>query len=227
MSNEQRDSVSPVVCRDTRGQRIGKAVTWGLFKMACGGLLALGFLAFCRLGMERSVRAMDRAQAFLERELLGAGAKTGITIDLDSGESLEGPLDESELENLILDSSRTYGIAATTLRRILSVESSNNPRAFNKKSGALGIGQLVGSTRKTIHIDDVEAIEPRTGIDAAAYWYSQILKENDGDEAAAIQNYYCGKRNCIGTPKGLAYLAKVAPELLPKAPQIKGVRRFG
>jgi len=112
------------------------------------------------------------------------------------------------LKDYINDSARAYHVDPRVIGALIQVESAGQAAAINKRSDARGLGQLIRPTRRALRLDNSEVFDPRTNVDATAYWYSRILRQHKGDERKAIENYYCGTK-CIGGKSAEAYLQRV------------------
>ncbi len=85
----------------------------------------------------------------------------------------------------------TYGTPGKLLDNLMMVESSGNPKAINKESGALGAYQFLPSTvamlkKQGVSFDPMDGDQSRA---AADYYISTLAKQNGGDYKKAMAQY--------------------------------------
>lgn len=199
-------------------ERIGRWVSYQLCRMTVALLMAL--VAIFIIGS-----AFIQAQEVMLGAYRAVLGEEGVTFAADY--KTAAPMEQvtpASLDALVDKYAAIYDVDAGTLRGIIAKESSWNPKAVNPKGNARGLGQLLPSTRRKLGISEQEAHDPVIAVRAAASWLSIKKHEQRGDEAEAVQSYYCGpsERICIGKRKGLDYLKSVVRKYdsRPKAPQI-------
>ncbi|REG57623.1 transglycosylase-like protein with SLT domain [Paraburkholderia sp. BL6669N2] len=100
--------------------------------------------------------------------------------------------------NFISQSARKYNLDPQMLAAIMQVESKGDPLAVSP-TGAGGLMQITRGNQKAYGLKDYR--DPATNIDVGARIYSEFLKRNKGDVAAALVGY-----NGNSDP---AYVAKI------------------
>lgn len=89
------------------------------------------------------------------------------------------------------DSTKTYGTPSQLLDNLEMVESSGNPKAVNKQTGATGAYQFLPSTvqmlaKQGVNFDPTDAAQSRA---AADYYINQLAQRHGGDYAKAMADY--------------------------------------
>lgn len=225
--------------KDSLSERIGKRVSWELAKLAIGAWIVIAVMnatydAWMKIKLVINSGWANVASSFEP----GARAKSVELIEPALGISFAPdyatatPMESYEPEHLdaLVDHyAAIYEVDAGTLRGIITQESSWNPNAVN--DGALGLGQLRPSTRRKLGITEEEAHDPKVAIRATASWLAIKKKEQGGDEAEAVQSYFCGPSDavCVNKPKGIDYLKQVVKkyDTPPPAPKGLNAKRVG
>lgn len=140
---------------------------------------------------------------------------------------MEGPGSPDHIARLIHASVEAYSpeecpIDPLDIRAIMQVESTFKPESVSD-ADARGLMQLNPRTRRVLGYSEADAHDVVTGIGGGVKWFAAILNEQNCNRDRAIQNYFCGRLECIGTKKGKGYLAKVnyaRKNPAPQAPQI-------
>lgn len=113
----------------------------------------------------------------------------------------------------VFDSAGTqYGVDPNLLRSIAQTESSGNPNAVNKDTGATGLMQLLPSTAKSLGVTD--PTDPVQAINGAAQLMAQNLKRYKNPEQA-IKAYHGGTDQANWGPITDDYLDKVKNNYQP------------
>jgi hypothetical protein len=127
-----------------------------------------------------------------------------------SGKSVQiGGYNEPETKP-VFSKTQSYGTPAKLLDNTIQVESSGNPYAINRESGAMGIGQFMPDTVAMLHKQGVEfnpfnPVEARAAMD---YYISTLSKKHGGDYSKAMAEYGGFK-----TKDPSQYLSKVLHEV--------------
>jgi hypothetical protein len=74
---------------------------------------------------------------------------------------------------------------------VIQVESGNNPKAINKKSGAAGLGQFMPETAKMLGIDPMDPVQAKAGVNK----YLDYLQQKFGNIDHALMAYNWGEGN--------------------------------
>ena len=127
-----------------------------------------------------------------------------------SGKSVQiGGYTEPEIKPKF-DKTQSYGTPARLLDNTIQVESSGNPHAVNRESGAMGIGQFMPDTVAMLHKQGVEfnPFNPTEARAAMDYYISTLAKKHGGDYTKAMTDYGGFK-----TKDPSQYLSKVLHEV--------------
>jgi soluble lytic murein transglycosylase-like protein len=92
-------------------------------------------------------------------------------------------------EALIQQASAAYGVDATILKRLIASESHFDPNIINKKSGAIGLAQVMPDHIQNGLITEAQARDPATAINFAAAHLAQNLRNEGGDYRNALLRY--------------------------------------
>jgi hypothetical protein len=91
-----------------------------------------------------------------------------------------------ELAPVVQQAAAKYGVDPKQLAWLLSTESRWNPKAYNRLSGTMGIGQFKPGTAAEMQIDPWD---PQQAIMGAAGYLRKMLDKNGGDYERAIGRY--------------------------------------
>ena len=89
---------------------------------------------------------------------------------------------------------RRYGVPASLVTAVISVESEFNPRAVSRR-GALGLMQLMPSTAALLGVRD--AFDPEQNVDGGARYLRDLLDRFDNDVSLALAAYNAGPQAVI------------------------------
>lgn len=118
----------------------------------------------------------------------------------------------NDYDNLIVGAANQYKVDPQLLKAVMSVESSGNPNAYNRSSGATGLMQFIPSTAQE---QGVLPTDPISSVYGGAAYLSQLL-DRYGNIDTALQHYSGGG----GAPyarKILDAYHTVAPPVAPTA----------
>jgi hypothetical protein len=89
------------------------------------------------------------------------------------------------------DVNKSYGTPEKLLENLKMVESSGNPNAINKESGAMGHYQFIPSTVEALKKEGVEfdPFDPKESKAAADYYIQKLAKKHGGDYEKAMADY--------------------------------------
>lgn len=93
----------------------------------------------------------------------------------------------SQLNDIVEERARYYGVDPEDIRRIIWHESRGNPNAKNPASSASGLMQLLQGTFKLKN-----PFDPYENIDRGTKFYADMLKQFNGDKALAARAYAWG-----------------------------------
>lgn len=117
-----------------------------------------------------------------------------------------------DYDNLIVGASNQYQVDPQLLKAVMSVESSGNPAAYNRSSGATGLMQFIPSTARE---QGVLPTDPVSSVYGGAAYLSQLLNQY-GNVDAALQ-HYSGGGGAPYAKKILDAYRTVTPPIAPGA----------
>lgn len=123
------------------------------------------------------------------------------------------------------------GLPRGLLPAVADTESSWNPKAFNKSSGAAGLFQFIPDTGNRYGLTAQERYDPEKSATAAAQYFQDNLKRYGGDIAKSLAQYNGG--NAAVTSDGnlslkketVDYLLKILPQVQGGLEQHPGIRQ--
>jgi len=81
---------------------------------------------------------------------------------------------------------RKYGIDPAVFQALIKQESGWNPSALNRKSGAMGLGQIMPGNRNMYGLD---ASIPEQNLEISAHYLADLLRKYHGDWAQVLKQY--------------------------------------
>src|SRR5215510_10393890 len=100
------------------------------------------------------------------------------------------PERERQLEPLIIESAKRYGIDPRILRAVCFIESRFRPSAVSPK-GARGLMQFMPETARRYGLQNPH--DPKAAIEAAAHYLSDLLRKFGGRVDLALAAYNAGE----------------------------------
>lgn len=94
----------------------------------------------------------------------------------------------NDYDNLIVGASNQYNVDPQLLKAVMAVESSGNPGAYNRSSGASGLMQFIPSTAQE---EGVLPTDPVSSVYGGAAYLNELLTKY-GNVDAALQHYSGG-----------------------------------
>ena len=96
-----------------------------------------------------------------------------------------------DYSQVITETEKKYNLKPGILKKLIEVESSNNPAAISK-AGAIGLTQLMPATASELGVDPTD---PLQNIDGGARYLRKNLDRFGGDYSQAIAGYNAGPNN--------------------------------
>lgn len=106
-----------------------------------------------------------------------------------------------------------HGLDPNVFAGMINVESSGNPNALNKSSGAAGLGQLIPSNFAKYGVKNPYDIDQN--LDASAHLLADNLKAANGDMNLALKYYFAGQDQSKWGPNTAAYPGLVMSRVPP------------
>lgn len=116
------------------------------------------------------------------------------------------------IADYVQDAAARYGVPASLVAAVISVESASNSRAVSQR-GALGLMQLMPGTAALLGVRD--AFDPRENVDAGARHLRDLLDRFSNDVSLALAAYNAGPQAVVKHggmppyPETRAFVARV------------------
>jgi len=130
-------------------------------------------------------------------------------------------LKPTEYDNLFQKAGEKYNVDPNLLKSIAKVESDFNPNAENKKSGALGMMQIMPQTAKGIEKNYNIVVDPRdaeSSVFGAAALMDELLTKYDNDVYKALEDYNGGPSLVGKSAETKKYSEDVMKYVMGKSP---------
>ena len=157
----------------------------------------------------------DRRLAGRRKMLVGAGLLATMTaaapralnyrasadgeVDVATGDFRVPSFDRKDLEQVIAEAAKTYGVSADLVRAVIQTESQFDPAAVSPV-GALGLMQLMPVTAAYLGVAD--PFDPRQNVNGGVRYLSMLLDRFDGNVALALAGYNAGP-TAVARHKGI------------------------
>lgn len=162
------------------------------------------------------------------------GLLTGGKVTLDSIEERSAAggwanYSKNQLQARVSKVNSDAGLPAGLLPAVAERESSWNPKALNKHSGAAGLFQFISDTGRRYGLTAEERFDPEKSASAAANYFQDNLKRYGGDIAKSLAQYNGGnaavrRDGSLNLKKETVdYLLKILPKVEGGADQHPGI----
>ncbi len=123
------------------------------------------------------------------------------------------------IQNFVEQANNTYRLPKNMMSAIAEVESSWNPFAINKSSGAAGLFQFIPSTAKAYGLEGKDVFDPNKATLAAGKYLNDLNQRYNGDVAKMLTAYNGGR---IDRDGNLSLRMETVNYLIKLLPQIQG-----
>ncbi|WP_105466913.1 lytic transglycosylase domain-containing protein [Escherichia coli] len=123
------------------------------------------------------------------------------------------------IQNFVEQANNTYRLPKNMMSAIAEVESSWNPFAINKSSGAAGLFQFIPSTAKAYGLEGNDVFDPNKATLAAGKYLNDLNQRYNGDVAKMLTAYNGGR---IDRDGNLSLRMETVNYLIKLLPQIQG-----
>ncbi|EBZ2217780.1 transglycosylase SLT domain-containing protein [Salmonella enterica subsp. enterica serovar Montevideo] len=123
------------------------------------------------------------------------------------------------IQNFVEQANNTYRLPKNMMSAIAEVESSWNPFAINKSSGAAGLFQFIPSTAKAYGLEGKDVFAPNKATLAAGKYLNDLNQRYNGDVAKMLTAYNGGR---IDRDGNLSLRMETVNYLIKLLPQIQG-----
>ncbi|WP_237929977.1 transglycosylase SLT domain-containing protein [Buttiauxella sp. S19-1] len=134
---------------------------------------------------------------------------------------------KGNIQNFVQQANDAAGLPSGLMSAIAEKESSWNPLAINKGSGAAGLFQFMPGTAKGYGLEGEDVFDPNKATIAAAKYLSDNMKHYDGDIAKSLTQYNGGridkKGNLSLKKETVDYLIKILPKVQGGLEQHPGI----
>jgi soluble lytic murein transglycosylase-like protein len=103
---------------------------------------------------------------------------------------------------IFFNSQFVYAVSPQLVEAIIQVESGGNPRAYNKRSGAIGLGQFIPSTYRSLGYTKQQMLNPDINRKAMYRYLGMLKVECRSNQSCMVRSYFAGYK---GKNKRSAY----------------------
>jgi len=136
---------------------------------------------------------------------------------------------KGNIQNFVELANKTYQLPDGLMGAIAQKESSWNPLAQNKSSGAAGLFQFMPGTAKAYGLEGNDVFDPNKSTAAAGHYLNDLNKRYKGDVAKMLTSYNGGKIDGDGNlslkKETVDYLLKILPQVKGATDQHPGIMR--
>lgn len=135
--------------------------------------------------------------------------------------------DKQKLQGFVEKTNDEAKLPKGLMPAIAETESSWNPQAFNKDSGAAGLWQFIPATRKAYGLSETDVFDPQKSTDAVVKYLQSNMKRYGGDIAKTLTQYNGGRFDKNGNlslrKETVKYLMKILPQVQGGLEQHPGI----
>lgn len=136
---------------------------------------------------------------------------------------------KANIKNFVTAANKSAGLPSGLMTAIAEQESSWNPLARNKVSGAAGLFQFMRGTAKAYGLNGDDVYDPNKATVAAARYLHDLDKRYDGDVAKMLTSYNGGRIDKNGNLslklETVDYLREILPQVQGAEQQHPGIMR--
>lgn len=119
----------------------------------------------------------------------GENSNTGKASSVIGTQDRENSFKDLELDSLIREKARKYGVDEDLIRSVVKMESGGNPLATSKV-GAMGLMQLMPSTAEMLGVQD--PYDPEQNLEGGIRYLKNLLGKYQGREDLSLAAYHSG-----------------------------------
>lgn len=177
-----------------------------------------------------SVRARTGAHAVVwtggsrDPAMEGSAAEPAPPVPAEAMTTLDTPEAPAMFQAILAEAAKRYDVSSSLLAALVWQESRWRPNALSRK-GAIGLGQLMPMTARSLAVDPRDA---RANLDGAAHYLRQLLDLFDGNVERALAAYNAGPGRVLranGIPQiseTRTYVSSVIDRLTQARPSPRG-----
>lgn len=147
--------------------------------------------------------------------------------DIPGNQAGGGNFSRANLQRLAREVNDRYKLPPGLMPAIIGAESSWNPNAINKESGAMGLPQFMKKTGNAYGLHGADFFDPIKSTDAMGRYLHDLDKRYDGDVAKMLTSYNGGRfdknKNIDARSETIKYLMDILPQVQGAPEQHPGI----
>lgn len=223
----QNDLKTFADCMKVVVQAVGQAIKWIAGNVPGVSLDGTG------KGADSADRGLvNFGNKYLGGQLPGANPLTNKYTDIFSEDKARSdyqmpPALKGNIQNFVEQMNNQAGLPKGLMSAIVGKESSWNPLAVNKGSGAAGLFQFIPSTAQAYGLNDEDVFDPNKATLAAGRYLQDNMRRYKGDIAKTLTQYNGGRIKKNGDlslkKETVDYLMKILPQVQGGLDQHPGI----
>lgn len=214
-------------CVKTIVQLLGQAIKW-----IAGNVPGVSLDGTGKGADSADTGLVNFGNKYLGGQLPGANPMTNKYTDIFSEEKAHSdyqmpPALKGNIQNFVEQMNNQAGLPKGLMSAIAGKESSWNPLAINKNSGAAGLFQFMPGTAKAYGLSDDDVFDPNKATLAAGRYLRDNMARYKGDIAKTLTQYNGGKIQKNGDlslrKETVNYLMKILPQVQGGTEQHPGI----